>query len=53
MPGIEPGSFRTSPGLLRAQPAVFFSALAITQASRQRAQPLLDVLACPVAGLVS
>jgi hypothetical protein len=51
--GIEPASFRTSLVLLRAQPAVLFSAPAITQASRRRAQPLLNVLACPVAGPAS
>jgi len=33
--GIEPASFRTSPGLLRAQPALLFSALAVMQASRR------------------
>jgi len=48
--GIEPASFSTSPGLLRAQPAVFFSAPAITQARRRRAQPLFDFPGGPVAG---
>ncbi len=33
--GIEPASFSTSPGLLRAQSAVFFSAPAVTQTSRR------------------
>ncbi len=32
--GIEPASFGTEPGLLRAQPAARFSAPAVTQASR-------------------
>src|SRR6266852_9357286 len=49
--GIEPASFRTSPGLLRAQPAVLFSAPAVTQASRRRAQSLLDVPISPATGL--
>jgi hypothetical protein len=48
--GIEPASFGTSPGLLRAQPASFFSAPAVLQASRRRAQPLLDVPSSPAAG---
>ena len=38
--GIEPASFGTSPGLLRAQPALLFSAPAVLQASRRRAQSL-------------
>jgi len=38
--GIEPASFSTSPGLLRAQPAVVFSAPAVSQASRRQAQSL-------------
>jgi site-specific DNA recombinase len=38
--GIEPASFNPKKRLLRAQPAVLFSAPAITQASRRRAQPL-------------
>ena len=33
--GIEPASFSTSPGLLRAQPAADFLAPAVTQASRR------------------
>jgi predicted short-subunit dehydrogenase-like oxidoreductase (DUF2520 family) len=49
--GIEPASFSTSPGLLRAQPAVFFSAPAVTQASRRRAQSLLDVPISPATEL--
>ena len=48
--GIEPASFSTSPGLLRVQPAAFFSAPAVTQASRRRAQPLCVVLGDPAAG---
>jgi hypothetical protein len=47
--GIEPASFSTSPGLLRAQLAVLFSAPAITQASRRRAQPLSVVPPGPAA----
>jgi site-specific DNA recombinase len=38
--GIEPASFSTSPRLLRVQPAVLFSAPAVTQASCRRAQSL-------------
>ena len=49
--GIEPASFSASPGLLRAQLAVLFSAPAITQARRRQAQPLLDVPPSPAAGL--
>jgi len=49
--GIEPASFSTSPGLLRAQLAVLFSAPAITQARRRQAQPLFDVPPDPAAGL--
>jgi hypothetical protein len=49
--GIEPASFSTSPGLLRAQLAVLFSAPAVTQASCRRAQPLLGVPPNPAAGL--
>jgi len=48
--GNEPASFSASPGLLRAQLAVLFSAPAITQASRRRAQPLFDVPPSPAAG---
>jgi hypothetical protein len=33
--GVEPASFSTSPGLLRAQPALHFSAPAVMQASRR------------------
>ena len=51
--GIEPLSFGTFPVLLRAQPALLFSAPAITQARRRRAQSLFDFLACPVTGLAS
>jgi hypothetical protein len=49
--GIEPASFGTSPGLLRAQPASLFSAPAVLQASRRRAQSLLDVPLIPATGL--
>src|SRR5690606_7255084 len=48
--GIEPASFNPKTGLLRAQPAVLFSAPAITQASRRRAQPLFGFPIIPVAG---
>jgi site-specific DNA recombinase len=48
--GIEPASFGSLPGLLRAQPAVFFSAPAVTQASCRRAQSLLDVPPGPATG---
>jgi hypothetical protein len=48
--GIEPASFSTSPGLLRAQPAVFFSAPAVMQASCRRAQSLFDVPPGPATG---
>src|SRR5580693_10087581 len=48
--GIEPASFSTSPGLLRAQPAVLFSAPAVTQASCRRAQSLLGVPPSPATG---
>ena len=51
--GFEPWSFGTFPVLLRAQPALLFSAPAITQARRRRAQSLFDFLACPVTGLAS
>jgi site-specific DNA recombinase len=51
--GIEPASFGSSPGLLRAQPALLFSAPAVMQASRRRAQPLFDVLTSSAAGPVS
>ncbi len=37
--GIEPASSGTETGLLRAQLAVIFSALPVTPASRERAQP--------------
>ena len=53
MRGFEPLSFGTFPVLLRAQPALLFSAPAITQARRRRAQSLFDFLACPVTGLAS
>ena len=49
--GIEPASFGTSPGLLRAQPALLFSAPAVTQASHRRAQSLLGVPLSPATGL--
>jgi hypothetical protein len=49
--GIEPASFGTSPGLLRAQPAVVFSAPAVSQASRRRAQSLFGVPFIPATGL--
>jgi MFS family permease len=48
--GIEPASFSTSPGLLRAQLALLFSAPTITQARRRQAQPLFDVPPGPAAG---
>ena len=48
--GIEPASFSASPGLLRAQLALLFSAPAITQARRRQAQPLFDVPPGPAAG---
>ena len=48
--GIEPASFSTSPGLLRAQLALLFSAPANTQARRRQAQPLFDVPPSPAAG---
>jgi len=48
--GIEPASFNPKAGLLRAQPAVLFSAPAITQACRRRAQPLFGFPLSPVAG---
>jgi hypothetical protein len=48
--GIEPASFSTSPGLLRVQPAVLFSAPAVTQASCRRAQSLLAVPSDPATG---
>ena len=48
--GIEPASSSASPGLLRAQPALLFSAPALTQARRRRAQPLFDVPPGPAAG---
>jgi hypothetical protein len=51
--GFEPWSIETFPVLLRAQPALFFSAPAITQARRRRAQSLFDFLAGPVTGLAS
>lgn len=50
--GIEPASFNPKTGLLRAQPAVLFSAPAITQASRRRAQPLFGFPIIPVAGSI-
>jgi len=49
--GIEPASFGTSPGLLRAQPALLFSAPAVLQASRRRAQSLFGVPLSPATGL--
>jgi hypothetical protein len=49
--GIEPASFSTSPGLLRAHPASLFSAPAVLQASRRRAQSLLGVPTSPATGL--
>jgi len=48
--GIEPASFSTSPGLLRVQPAVLFSAPAITQARCRRAQSLFGVPLSPATG---
>jgi site-specific DNA recombinase len=49
--GVEPASFSTSPGLLRAQPALLFSAPAVMQASRRRAQSLFVVPPSPATGL--
>src|SRR5215471_1674819 len=49
--GIEPASFGTSPGLLRAQPALLFSAPAVLQACRRRAQSLFGVPLIPATGL--
>jgi hypothetical protein len=43
--GIEPASFGTSPGLLRAQPALLFSAPAVMQASRRAGSAAVR---CPV-----
>jgi site-specific DNA recombinase len=51
--GIEPASFGSLPGLLRVQPAPFFSAPAVLQAVRRRAQSLFDFLTGPATGLVS
>src|SRR5262249_24115699 len=48
--GSGPASFSTSPGLLRVQPAVCFSAPAVTQASCRRAQSLLAVPSDPATG---
>jgi DNA invertase Pin-like site-specific DNA recombinase len=48
--GIEPASSSASPGLLRAQLALLFSAPAITQARRRQAQPLFDVPPGPATG---
>ena len=48
--GIEPASFSTSPGLLRAQPASLFSAPGVLQAGPRRAQSLLDVPLSPATG---
>jgi hypothetical protein len=48
--GIEPASFSTSPGLLRAQPASLFSAPAVLQAGRRRAQSLFSVPLSPATG---
>ena len=42
--GIEPASFGTEPGLLRVELAVVFSALTVSQARCDQAQPLFDVL---------
>ena len=53
MSGVEPESSGTFPSLLRAQPATFFSAPAITQAIRRRAQSLFDFPAAPVTGPAS
>jgi hypothetical protein len=50
--GIEPASFACVPGLLRAQPAVLFSAPAVTQASCRRAQLLSGVPIVPAAGAI-
>ena len=50
--GIEPASFGCVTGLLRAQPAVLFSAPAVTQASCRRAQLLLGVPIAPAAGSI-
>ena len=48
--GIEPASFVVHTGILRVQPAVIFSAPAVTQASCRRAQSLFGVPAGPVTG---
>ena len=48
--GIEPASFVGDQGLLRAQPAVIFSAPTVTQASCRRAQLLFSVPRYPVTG---
>jgi len=48
--GIEPASFSASPGLLRAQPASIFSAPAVLQAGRRRAQSLFSVPLSPATG---
>lgn len=50
MPGIEPGSSGVDSGLLRAQSAVLFSALAVTRTSHQQAQLLFGFPAAPVTG---
>ncbi len=48
--GIEPASFGIDTGLLRAEPAVVFSAPAVTQASCRRAQSLLGFPDVPATG---
>ncbi len=48
--GIEPASFNTKTGLLRVQPVALFSAPAISQASRRRAQSLFGFPYGPVTG---
>jgi len=50
--GIEPASFDFISGLLRAQPAVLFSAPAVTQASCRRAQPLFVFPSSPATGVL-
>jgi len=50
--GIEPASFNTKTRLLRAQPVAIFSAPAISQASRRRAQSLFVFPLDPVTGSV-
>lgn len=50
--GIEPASFGRQSVILRAQPAVVFSAPAVTQASCRRAQSLFGVPISPATELI-